>query len=645
MKNFCIMQNLFISFLRHLIASQENTCLLNDLYSYNFFNDLESYIPIPTDSFHEELQCTNCNQTSSTTDKNYSVSLCSDKYYFNDKIYSDAFRVCFCNYTPVKDSIFSENIAEFANSASNTSYPAQNHICNTLPIESYDYSLSLNHTELSSNQKNVSLQNSTIPNNCNISSIQSFSDSNKTYSSSVINHSEIRKRRLDNKISQQIKPKKRRNASDSSDEASSLSQDAASVISEVENISEENICTVETKSSFTEQARKTLTSLFSEIEDLNTESISFESMYSKKIYNYIFYYGWNKYINDHIENYNSIIINSVKEFKDVLDVAESLLFYEKYFPGYVSQYEIICLYEIMEGILLEIKNEENFGLFYELIKFVAYYESRLSEYIESNHCLHVYFILSIISNQLKNISFEILKGIKISKCNKNIKCTSFNDEIKEEYLKIFFIQRLFSKLLLGMKNGKLRTQFYIIFIILDFSSETHHKHHYLNQKSYFRFYLLVLASFILEYKFNSNIIVLNTFLKLSLNILNLKMNSQQLFFNETHFMMKTFFLGISTVKLNLEIIDKIKVFANKSSYISENLAYLREKYLNLNTDLSVSYKHLTLNDIFLSEICLSSYLSRQYEDLLFDNKIISIGWKRLYKNKIKSPEYTLDVKN
>ncbi|KAK1350488.1 hypothetical protein LUQ84_000725 [Hamiltosporidium tvaerminnensis] len=318
MKNFCIMQNLFISFLRHLIASQENTCLLSydgnsqiesdgnsqnmnifehiytefnddaifdeqynqnfelftpetsheiqnstsfedDLYSYNFFNDLESYIPIPTDSFHEELQCTNCNQTSSTTDKNYSVSLCSDKYYFNDKIYSDAFRVCFCNYTPVKDSIFSENIAEFANSASNTSYPAQNHICNTLPIESYDYSLSLNHTELSSNQKNVSLQNSTIPNNCNISSIQSFSDSNKTYSSSVINHSEIRKRRLDNKISQQIKPKKRRNASDSSDEASSLSQDAASVISEVENISEENICTVETKSSFTEQARKTLT--------------------------------------------------------------------------------------------------------------------------------------------------------------------------------------------------------------------------------------------------------------------------------------------------------------------------------------------------------------------------------------------------
>ncbi|TBU01747.1 hypothetical protein CWI36_1270p0010, partial [Hamiltosporidium magnivora] len=335
------------------------------------------------------------------------------------------------------------------------------------------------------------------------------------------------------------------------------------------NISEENICTVETNSNFTEQARKTLTrfsnrhikdycenyeyflslvtSLFSEIEDLNTESISFESMYSKKIYNYIFYYGWNKYINDHIENYNSIIINSVKEFKDVLDVAESLLFYEKYFPGYVSQYEIICLYEKMEGILLEIKNEENLGLFYELIKFAGNYESKPLFYVN--------FVLSIIGNQLKNISIGILKGIKISKCNKNIKYTSFNDEIKEEYLKIVFIQRLFSKLLPGMKNG------------------------------------------------------------------------------------------ISTVKLNLEIIDKIKVFANKSSYISENLAYLREKYLNLNPDLSVSYKHLTLNDIFLSEICLSSFLSRQYEDLLFDNKIIPIGWKRLYENKIKSPEYTLDVKN
>ncbi|TBU06327.1 hypothetical protein CWI36_0470p0010, partial [Hamiltosporidium magnivora] len=477
MKNFCIMQNLFISFLRHLIASQENTCLL----SYDVNSQIESdgnsqnmnifehiYTEFNDDAIFDEQYNQNFElftpETSHEIQNSTSLKMISILIIFSTilnhiylfqlivftksfnaliaiklplqqtKIIHDAFRVCFCNYTPVKDSIFSENIAEFANSASNTSYPAQNHICNTLPIESYDYSLSLNHTELSSNQKNVSLQNSTIPNNCNISSIQSFSESNKTYSSSVINHSEIRKRRLDNKISQQIKPKKPRNASDSSDEASSLSQDAASVISEVENISEENICTVETKSSFTEQARKTLTrfsnrhikdycenyeyflslvtSLFSEIEDLNTESISFESMYSKKIYNYIFYYGWNKYINDHIENYNSIIINSVKEFKDVLDVAESLLFYEKYFPGYVSQYEIICLYEKMEGILLEIKNEENFGLFYELIKFVAYYESRLFEYIESNHCLHVYFILSIISNQLKNISFEILKGIK-----------------------------------------------------------------------------------------------------------------------------------------------------------------------------------------------------------------------------------------
>ncbi|TBU09635.1 hypothetical protein CWI36_0013p0030 [Hamiltosporidium magnivora] len=374
--------------------------------------------------------------------------------------------------------------------------------------------------------------------------------------------------------------------------------------------------------------------LYQEIEFESHEK-SFDLINTNPIFSHISRNNWNTYIDAQLDNYNSIIVDSENEFNQILEFGEGLIFYEKYFPSHVSPTQLICLYETMLSVLLKIKTESNFGLFYELIKFVAYYEYNLYDHVDLHHNLYVYFILSIISKQLKNIDLSIFLHIKVENCTKDIICQPFDNKRCQEHRKYFYLQRLFSKLLLGMKNGKLRTKFYDIVIILELSSLKHHSKLFFNQTVYFRFYLRVLVSFLLEPKFNSSLDILDKFLQFSIDILNLKRDFTVTFSKEIKSMIEKFELGAFTVELNLKIIDEVRVPNIGNKFYIQGLAYLRKKFLPSSIETSFTDMFLSLNDIIMSEMCLSGYLSKIYECVNFDLEVMRLGLKVIYERRLK----------
>ncbi|KAK1348964.1 hypothetical protein CWI37_1142p0010 [Hamiltosporidium tvaerminnensis] len=375
--------------------------------------------------------------------------------------------------------------------------------------------------------------------------------------------------------------------------------------------------------------------LFLEIETVSEEDFLFNQIHSNSILSHLSSDNWNKYIDDKIENYDFISIDSEVELKKISTFSEGLIFYEKNVPSHMKNSHLMPLYEKMTFILLKMKSEDSFGLFYELIKFETYYETNLYNYIEPNHNLYVYYILSIILKQLKHINSHVFSDSNIYNRKKILCRQPFNSIQKQEYNKKFFVQRLFSKLLLGMKNGILRSKFYNVALILDISSEKHRRKYYFNQTSYFIFFLRVFTSFVLEPNFNSNAESLDKFCRLSLDIINLSRSLGDRFLEKLAFMMENFNSGVFTVKTNIKLIRKFWGCDKDRIRLNDKLIYLYNKNNLLYGSPSIPHMYFSINDIFLSEICLSACLSRIYSGICFDEGVNCYGLKVILEKRLK----------
>ncbi|TBU13437.1 hypothetical protein CWI38_0431p0010 [Hamiltosporidium tvaerminnensis] len=279
------------------------------------------------------------------------------------------------------------------------------------------------------------------------------------------------------------------------------------------------------------------------------------------------------------------------------------------FPSNNQNYETDLRYN---NYLIKIKNEikkydsVDIGtneMIEEIVIFANYlveFEKTISsDFIlkENNYILYVYFLLSVISKQFdnfdKNFSLEYKRCVITNKICEN--------NCKSKYLQKLFVQKLFFRLLLGMKAGRTKASFYNVYLSLE-----------LNDKGYLR----ICVSVVLNLKCELDINQLDRFINLSLEIFTLKSTSKKIFTDEIKLFIYQADIHL-IVKKNLmiikEISDKKRIYKN-CRFIDQSLIYLKNRIK------SEPINGLINDDIVLSEICLVYILSESYINNNFEGR-------------------------
>ncbi|TBU09133.1 hypothetical protein CWI36_0058p0010 [Hamiltosporidium magnivora] len=353
--------------------------------------------------------------------------------------------------------------------------------------------------------------------------------------------------------------------------------------------------------------------LYSEIDCGFGMGIIFNTIFEKSK-NDLMHGNYTKIISEKIEQYNSTAIETEETLNEILFFANNLInFEEKCLPG-LSSKEILSEQKITE-IMKTIKDHKNLGVFYELLKFANYYYENLDNYVEKNYALHIYFLLSIISRQLK--FFDGFKTLQYKNClfpkRKCVKNPSLVD-----YANKFFVQKLFSRVLIGMKDGVPRASFYIVYLSLDLPSYAHHNNYFSNHRSFFKFYLRVLISSVLHEEFKPQNTTLNELISLAFDLFIVKPECKTKFINILRGLTNVKSIGSSLIKRNMKLIKEYCQKTIRGVSIQEITPWLEnEKY-------SVSF-----NDIFVSEMNLSWYLMQNYANNNFEADNEADRWKSI----------------
>ncbi|TBU09472.1 hypothetical protein CWI36_0026p0020 [Hamiltosporidium magnivora] len=155
----------------------------------------------------------------------------------------------------------------------------------------------------------------------------------------------------------------------------------------------------------------------------------------------------------------------------------------------------------------------------------------------NNYILYVYFLLSVISKQFDN--FDNNFSLEYKRCVISNKICENN--CKSKYLQKLFVQKLFFRLLLGMKAGRTKASFINVYLSLELVSETHHQFCFFNQRKNDKGYLRICVSVVLNLKCELDINQLDRFINLSLEIFTLKSTSKK------YLQMKSNFLFIKLI--------------------------------------------------------------------------------------------------
>ncbi|TBT99806.1 hypothetical protein CWI37_1210p0010, partial [Hamiltosporidium tvaerminnensis] len=237
--------------------------------------------------------------------------------------------------------------------------------------------------------------------------------------------------------------------------------------------------------------------------------------------------NYEEIISKEIEEFGFGAISTDKKVNEVFIFAINLKNFEETYLSNLRSDEISNVTKKIAETMSIIQKHKNLGIFYELIKFLIYYQGNIPNYIEKDCNLYFYFILSVISKQLPY--FDGFQSLKYKKCLfSREKC---GNDTRDLYLKKFYVQKLFSKLLLGIKNGTMRAKFYNIYISHILTSKTHHNHRLFNQNRTFNFYLRIFISIVLCCEFEPDNSMLKNWVKLSLDIFTGK-KALKNFFND-----------------------------------------------------------------------------------------------------------------
>ncbi|KAK1347737.1 hypothetical protein LUQ84_002999 [Hamiltosporidium tvaerminnensis] len=237
--------------------------------------------------------------------------------------------------------------------------------------------------------------------------------------------------------------------------------------------------------------------------------------------------NYEEIISKEIEEFGFGAISTDKKVNEVFIFAINLKNFEETYLSNLRSDEISNVTKKIAETMSIIQKHKNLGIFYELIKFLIYYQGNIPNYIEKDCNLYFYFILSVISKQLRY--FDGFQSLKYKKCLfSREKC---GNDTRDLYLKKFYVQKLFSKLLLGIKNGTMRAKFYNIYISHILTSKTHHNHRLFNQNRTFNFYLRIFISIVLCCEFEPDNSMLKNWVKLSLDIFTGK-KALKNFFND-----------------------------------------------------------------------------------------------------------------
>ncbi|TBU05302.1 hypothetical protein CWI36_0649p0010 [Hamiltosporidium magnivora] len=334
------------------------------------------------------------------------------------------------------------------------------------------------------------------------------------------------------------------------------------------------------------------------------------------------------------ENYTEVILKEIKSYESVvidadmipgiLLFANTLLNFEKMYLADLEPYQILQFEDSMTVIIEKIKNHRNLGMFYELLKFVYYYQKNIFYHIEKNCILYVYFILAVISKQLNNFNDDF--SILFKKCFKSEKGHCYNNTINK-YLKKLYVQKVFSKLLLGMENGIIMAKFYNVYLSLEICWKSNHNTHFFNQILVFRFYLRVLISLVLICGSKLEIESLNNFINLSFEIFVNRGKLKDKFIQELKILIKDKNIINFLIKENLLIISKLTNKQAQSDCINNWHNMLQE---NIKKGIDLSFQN-----IFKSEVCLSCYLSMNYRNNNFEMDKNSNNWQYCFNRIFK----------
>ncbi|TBU04571.1 hypothetical protein CWI39_0788p0010 [Hamiltosporidium magnivora] len=394
----------------------------------------------------------------------------------------------------------------------------------------------------------------------------------------------------------------------------------AKLSSFLENIPELKIC------SNYEKFLNMIPNLYKEIEDSLETNISIMEIWNVNDDDVLTFENYEDKIKKEIEKSKKIVLETDIFPEQISKFANKLIIFEKNNAKNINFPEQI---QIISTIMEKIKNDKNLVIFYEILKFVYYYSQNLQNCIESGYILYVQFFLSVISERLDSFDNSFSTEYKICHHTLENKC---EPKFLNEYLKKIFVQKLFCKLLLGMKNGKMRSRFYNVYFSHEICARTHHNSNaFYNQSKIFKFYLRVFISIVLYPDFNSEIEYLEKFIDLSFDIFTTNKFCKKAFTQSLeHLITNTSIKFYSMIKTNLEIIKPLILITakNNGEFIINSFSELENK-LSKNEILSMKY-------VFVSEVCLSWYLNKQYQKHPFGIDENYTSWSTIEKSLFES---------